>query len=71
VHHQVLATSAEQLQQLCDALLGLGFSAADVQQLLWECPGLMADFREEQLPLIRRMVAARAGKYTDGGLYSD
>jgi hypothetical protein len=68
---QVLATSADTLQGLADKLTGLGFSTEELQQLLWECPGLLADFREELLPLITRMVESRRNKYTNGGLYVD
>lgn len=69
---QVLATSTEALQALYDHLTAsLGFSEADVQQLLWECPGLMADYREEMLPLVTRMVQSRRDKYTIGGTYVD
>lgn len=69
---QVLATSSDTLQSLYDHLTtSLGFSQSDVQQLLWECPGLMADFREEQLPLITRMVESRRNKYTNGASYAD
>jgi hypothetical protein len=31
----------------------------------------MADFREELMPLISRMVESRRNKYTNGGLYLD
>lgn len=68
---EVLATRTEQLQQLVDSLLGLGMSQEQVQEMLWEFPGLLADFRAEQLPLIKRMVQSRRDKYSQGGFYSD
>lgn len=68
---QVLATSDASLSALYDHVRGLGFTHEDVQALLWEFPGLMADFREELLPLITRMVESRRNKYTNGGLYVD
>jgi hypothetical protein len=68
---QVLATSDASLTALYDHIRGLGFSHEDVQSLLWEFPGLMADFRQELLPLITRMVESRRNKYTNGGLYVD
>jgi hypothetical protein len=42
-----------------------------MQEMLWEFPGLLADFQAEQLPLIRRMVESRRDKYSQGGYYSD
>jgi len=68
---QVLATPTTCLQSLHDSILSLGFSSSDLQQLLWEFPGLMADFREELLPLITRTMESRRNKYTNGGLYID
>lgn len=68
---KVLATSDASLTALYDHIRGLGFSHEDVQSLLWEFPGLMADFRQELLPLITRMVESRRNKYTNGGLYVD
>ncbi|WIA34874.1 hypothetical protein OEZ86_013167 [Tetradesmus obliquus] len=41
------------------------------EEMLWEFPGLLADFRAEQLPLIKRMVQSRRDKYSQGGFYSD
>eukprot|EP00882_Tetradesmus_deserticola_P027868 GHRQ01031005.1.p1 GENE.GHRQ01031005.1~~GHRQ01031005.1.p1 ORF type:complete len:167 (+),score=65.34 GHRQ01031005.1:111-611(+) len=68
---EVLATSTEQLQQLVDSLTGLGMAQQQVHEMLWEFPGLLADFRQEQLPLIKRMVESRRDKYSQGGFYSD
>jgi hypothetical protein len=70
-HLQVLATSTEQLQQLVDTLLGLGMTHEQAQEMVWEFPGLLADFRQEQLPLIKRMVESRRDKYSQGGFYCD
>lgn len=68
---QVLSTPTDTLQQLVDKLLGLGMDHSSVQQFLWEFPGMMADYREEQLPLVVRMVDSRRNKYTNGGTYID
>ncbi|KAF6260858.1 hypothetical protein COO60DRAFT_1625570 [Scenedesmus sp. NREL 46B-D3] len=68
---EVLATSTEQLQQLVDTLTGLNMTEQQVQEMIWEFPGLLADFRQEQLPLIKRMVESRRDKYSQGGFYSD
>jgi polyhydroxyalkanoate synthesis regulator phasin len=38
---QVLATSTEQLQQLVDTLIGLGLTAEQAQEMVWEFPGLL------------------------------
>jgi hypothetical protein len=46
-------------------------SQSQVQDLLWEFPGMLAEFRQEQLPLIKRMVESRRDKYSQGGYYSD
>jgi hypothetical protein len=67
----VLATSENTLQSLYDSIISLGFTREDIQSLLWEFPGLAADFREELMPLIARMVESRRNKYTNGGLYVD
>lgn len=67
----MLATQTEQLQRLVDTLSELGVQQEQVQALVWEFPGLLADFREEQLPLIKRMVESRRDKYSQGGFYSD
>lgn len=68
---QVLSTPTDVLQSLVDKLISLGMDNSSVQQMLWEFPGLMAGFREEQLPLIVRMVESRKNKYTNGGTYID
>lgn len=67
----VLARSKVDLQALAEQLAGLGLEPALVQQLLWECPGLLADFRDEQMPLLARMVERRRDKYTKGASYAD
>jgi hypothetical protein len=68
---EVLSTSTSILQQLVDNLKQLGLEDVQVQQLVWEFPGLLASFREEQMPLITRMIESRRQKYTLGGTYID
>jgi hypothetical protein len=68
---QVLATDETALQAMYDKIISLGFTREDVQRMLWEFPGLMADFREELMPVIIRMVESRRNKYTNGGTYID
>lgn len=67
----MLATDDKTLQAIYDKIISLGFSREDVQRMLWEFPGLMADFREELMPVITRMVESRRNKYTNGGTYID
>ncbi len=66
-----LAVTTEQLDALAARLAGTGLEPDDVARLLYECPGIIADFREEQLPALEAMAARRAGKYVRGASYAD
>ncbi|KAF8054898.1 ycf45 [Scenedesmus sp. PABB004] len=71
VHTDVLAAPVDALQGTVDRLVAAGMEREQVVELLWESPGLLARFREEQLPQLVRMVESRRDKYSRGGNFVD